>query len=328
MLFDFIMFNSSLYAGSVQSNTVINTPSLTVSGTSFTEYLQANTRVNTQTLTVSGTFASASVVLVLIVSCISSAISIADMFFLLSARSINLLIKERSIYPDIELNLIGKPSVGNKSDYLHKLSELASLHSFIHISPPVARKNLPDLLNGNDVFIHAFQGSLDKTLIEATLAGLPVITINNEYLNETDINVTREKNIIKYNLLIERNNLKKIHCSYTQITLLDNLPKSLETLRCNHNKITSLDHLPNSLKLLNCQDTKITLLNNLPNSLKTVYRNYTQIDLENLKNKKNQTALEDKIEKAYSNQTKIANKIAFLEERRLSATKQEKVFIS
>ena len=97
---------------------------------------------------------------------------------------INLLIKKRSIYPDIELNLIGRPSVGNKSDYLHKLSELASLHSFIHISPPVARKNLPDLLNGNDVFIHAFQGSLDKTLIEATLAGLPVITINNEYLNE------------------------------------------------------------------------------------------------------------------------------------------------
>ena len=40
------------------------------------------------------------------------------------------------------------------------------------------------MLNGNDVFIHAFQGSLDKTLIEATLAGLPVITINNEYLNE------------------------------------------------------------------------------------------------------------------------------------------------
>ena len=97
---------------------------------------------------------------------------------------INLLIKERSNFPDIELNIIGKPSAGNKSDYLDKLSELASLHSFIHIFPPIERKNLPELLNNNDAFIHAFQGSLDKTLIEATLAGLPVITINNEYVNE------------------------------------------------------------------------------------------------------------------------------------------------
>ncbi len=34
-----------------------------------------------------------------------------------------------------------------------------------------------------DCFIHSFQGSLDKTIVEATFLGLPVITINNEYRN-------------------------------------------------------------------------------------------------------------------------------------------------
>jgi len=43
---------------------------------------------------------------------------------------------------------------------------------------------IPARLTGYDFFVHAFQGSLDKTLIEATLLGIPVITINSEYLNE------------------------------------------------------------------------------------------------------------------------------------------------
>lgn len=49
---------------------------------------------------------------------------------------------------------------------------------------------------------------------------------------------------------------------------------------------------------------------------------------ENLKSKKQQSALEDKIEKSFTNQTKIANKIAFLEEKRLTSSKQEIVFIN
>jgi hypothetical protein len=40
---------------------------------------------------------------------------------------------------------------------------------------------LPEILQTYDCFIHSFQGSLDKTLVEATFSGLPVITINNEY---------------------------------------------------------------------------------------------------------------------------------------------------
>jgi hypothetical protein len=40
---------------------------------------------------------------------------------------------------------------------------------------------LPEILQTYDCFIHSFQGSLDKTIVEATFSGLPVITINNEY---------------------------------------------------------------------------------------------------------------------------------------------------
>ena len=40
---------------------------------------------------------------------------------------------------------------------------------------------MPEILQTYDCFIHSFQGSLDKTIVEATFSGLPVITINNEY---------------------------------------------------------------------------------------------------------------------------------------------------
>ena len=36
----------------------------------------------------------------------------------------------------------------------------------------------------SDVFIHSYIGSLDKTLVEATMIGLPVVTINPEYISQ------------------------------------------------------------------------------------------------------------------------------------------------
>ena len=48
---------------------------------------------------------------------------------------------------------------------------------------PVERNSVPDFLESFSIFIHAFIGSLDKTLIEATLCGIPVLTINHEYRN-------------------------------------------------------------------------------------------------------------------------------------------------
>ena len=49
--------------------------------------------------------------------------------------------------------------------------------------------------------------------------------------------------------------------------------------------------------------------------------------VEQLKNRKSQTSFEDKLNKLQQNQARVASKITFLEEKRLSATKEEKAFI-
>jgi Glycosyl transferases group 1 len=50
------------------------------------------------------------------------------------------------------------------------------------IQKAIDRDNVPQLLPQFDFFIHAYKGSLDKTLLEATMMGLPVITLNEEYI--------------------------------------------------------------------------------------------------------------------------------------------------
>jgi hypothetical protein len=49
--------------------------------------------------------------------------------------------------------------------------------------------------------------------------------------------------------------------------------------------------------------------------------------VDQLKNRKSQTTFEDKLNKLQQNQARVVSKISFLEEKRLSATKQEKAFI-
>ena len=56
-----------------------------------------------------------------------------------------------------------------------------SSHTWLKFTPYISRDLIPKTLLEADCFIHAFEGSLDKTLVEATFSGLPVITINNEY---------------------------------------------------------------------------------------------------------------------------------------------------
>ena len=90
----------------------------------------------------------------------------------------------RSSYPDLRLEVIGSPSSNRLKDYEINVktkfnSEVKS--GWLKFTPNIPRSSLPDVLQLYDCFIHSFQGSLDKTLVEATFSGLPVITINNEY---------------------------------------------------------------------------------------------------------------------------------------------------
>lgn len=84
---------------------------------------------------------------------------------------------------DVKLLSIGSPTQKNLIYYNHLKAKVKNL-PWIEFLPSVPRGNLMDKLENYNMFIHAFEGSLDKSLLEATLMGLPVFTTNSEYLRE------------------------------------------------------------------------------------------------------------------------------------------------
>lgn len=90
----------------------------------------------------------------------------------------------RSLGFDFSLTLVGASSRGNEK-YFQKI-ESAHLKvpedDWLNLAGAVTRNELPGILRSFDYFLHAFVGSLDKSILEATYSGIPVITINPEYL--------------------------------------------------------------------------------------------------------------------------------------------------
>ena len=91
----------------------------------------------------------------------------------------------RADYPELKLNIVGSPSSEKFQEHMElvKSKFLTDVQQgWLTFKPGIERRKIPDELKKNDCFIHAFQGSLDKTLVEATLTAIPVATINNEYI--------------------------------------------------------------------------------------------------------------------------------------------------
>ena len=106
------------------------------------------------------------------------------------SKNIDLIIEGveslRKNYSELTLEIVGSPSSDLYKQYSQDLISkfsLAPYNSWLKFTSYIPREDLPKLLRGKDGFIHSFQGSLDKTLVEATFSGLPVISINREYLN-------------------------------------------------------------------------------------------------------------------------------------------------
>lgn len=99
-------------------------------------------------------------------------------------RIIDLLFGSENAGNNYRLLQIGSPSSPKfdlyKDEIFHKYRNLLDSGTLQMISS-IPRRDIPKQLSDSDVFIHAFQGSLDKTLVEATMSGLPVVTINREY---------------------------------------------------------------------------------------------------------------------------------------------------
>jgi glycosyltransferase involved in cell wall biosynthesis len=91
----------------------------------------------------------------------------------------------RKTNKNFTLEIVGSPSSASSIRYSKNLrvkfnSDISE--GWLIFSNKIDRSQIPDKLKSKDCFIHAFEGSLDKTLIEATLVGIPVVTSNKEYL--------------------------------------------------------------------------------------------------------------------------------------------------
>ena len=127
--------------------------------------------------------------------------------------------KLRDTYPELKLNIIGSPSSEKFQDHMElvKSKFLADVQlGWLTFKPGIERRKIPDELKKNDCFIHAFQGSLDKTLVEATLTAIPVATINNEYIKTfgkwnliDSVNSTSLVSELEYLLNLDSNTITK-----------------------------------------------------------------------------------------------------------------------
>jgi glycosyltransferase involved in cell wall biosynthesis len=82
------------------------------------------------------------------------------------------------------LTFVGDSSSHKFADYKNSLLDQIKgevISSEIEILMPISRKLLPEFLEDFQIFIHAFEGSLDKSIVEATMCGMPVVTLNSEY---------------------------------------------------------------------------------------------------------------------------------------------------
>jgi glycosyltransferase involved in cell wall biosynthesis len=95
------------------------------------------------------------------------------------------LVSEMSSSSNISLTLVGSLPDAFAVNYW---SQIQSRYQTLFASGRVKylgamnRSDLRDCLANHDLFVHAFEGSLDKALLEATISGLPVITLNREYV--------------------------------------------------------------------------------------------------------------------------------------------------
>lgn len=107
------------------------------------------------------------------------------------SKNIPLLISEiqkvRFLRPGARLSIFGDPSSSKYADYAKdvKFRNQRNLDDgWLAFSPALMRELIPCKYKKYEIFIHAFEGSLDKSLIEATMCGLAVVTINKEYVRD------------------------------------------------------------------------------------------------------------------------------------------------
>ena len=86
-----------------------------------------------------------------------------------------------------KLAVFGQPTNKEAEQYLMSITSLQRVKSQelpIAFNGPIERVLITDTAEKYGIFLNLFSGSLDKTLIEATLMGMPVVTWNREYCSQ------------------------------------------------------------------------------------------------------------------------------------------------
>lgn len=97
-------------------------------------------------------------------------------------NAIDIVVKQ---FPDIHLDIIGSVVLSSQKKYLESLREKVEkkqLNSAVTFQGAVSHCNIVSLLHGSDLFINmSHTGSLDKAVLEAMAAGVPVLTSNEAF---------------------------------------------------------------------------------------------------------------------------------------------------
>ena len=98
------------------------------------------------------------------------------------------LVFELNRSPDkYSIDVFGRPANLESEKYFFDVAssrKAKSQKAPITFHDPIARALIPDIAKKYDIFLNLFSGSLDKTLIESTFMGMPVITWNREYCSQ------------------------------------------------------------------------------------------------------------------------------------------------
>lgn len=85
----------------------------------------------------------------------------------------------------ITFDIYGAPSSAVHSKYFNEITELCSTpnySSWAKLHGPIRSNLIAETTHGHDGFVHAFDGSLDKTLIEAMMQRKVVVSTNLEFI--------------------------------------------------------------------------------------------------------------------------------------------------
>ncbi len=123
----------------------------------------------------------------------------------------------------------------------------------------------------------------DANFVTWLQANVPSAMSGNQ-MDTTSLAVTTRTNVNVYNNSIGDvygiqyfDSLKKLNCSYNQLTNLSNLPSSLLYLDCGYNQLPNLPALPNSVNYLDCSGNQLVNLPILPSSITLLYCGSNQL---------------------------------------------------